>query len=134
MNREIIVTKETPTGIWFRFAVNTVAIYLTGWLLSGVEVRGVLGAVLAALVLTLVNTFVRPILFFLTLPITILTLGLFIFVLNGLTLLLAAWIAGDAFSISGIGSAILAWIVFSLLNWAITGLFKRERTIVKDRT
>jgi len=132
MNREIIVTKETPRGIWFRFAMNAVAIYVTGWLLAGVEVRGIVGALLAALVLTLVNTFVRPVLFFLTLPITILTLGLFIFVLNGLTLLLAAWIAGDNFSISGIGSAILAWILISVINWIITGLFKREKVQVRN--
>lgn len=125
--QEIVIEKEARTGIWFRLAINTVGLYVTAAIIPAVHVNGVFGAIIAAIVLTLVNTFVRPILFFLTLPMTILTFGVFALVVNGVSLLLAAWFAGSALEIGGLGSAILAWLLLSLLNWGFTSLFKRER-------
>jgi putative membrane protein len=100
---------------------------------SGVEVSSFWGALLAAIVLTLVNTFVRPILIILTLPVTIFTLGFFILVVNGVSLLLAAAISGGAFQIHGVGAAIIAWLVFTIINWAITSLFRRRHVTVIER-
>jgi putative membrane protein len=124
---QAVIEREPRVGILLRLAINTLAIYLTAELIPGVEIRGFLGAVVAAVVLAVVNTFVKPVLIILTLPITVITLGIFLFILNGLSLMLAAWIAGDAFDISGLGPAILAWLVFWILNWLITGLFQRRR-------
>jgi len=118
-------------GFLFRLAINTVTIFLTASVVPGVDLNGIFGAAVAALVLTAVNTFIRPVLVVLTLPITIATLGLFIFVLNGLSLLLTAWIVGDFLDVSGLGPAILAWVIISLLNWLFTSLFKRERVTLK---
>ena len=133
MNNEIIVDKGMTVGLWLRLAINTVAIYLTAALGPGVEISSLLGAVIAAVVLAVVNSFVRPVLIVLTLPITLVTLGIFLLVINGASLMLAAWIAGDAFNINGLGAAILAWLVFWVLNWLITSFFQRRRvTIVRS--
>jgi len=72
--------------------------------------------ILAALLLGIVNAVVRPILLFLTFPITILTLGLFIFVVNGISLSLVAWLL-PGFLLSGLGAAILGSIVVGLTSW-----------------
>lgn len=133
MATEIIVEKTRPQNIILRLAINAVALYLTAGLVSGVEVSGFLGAMLAALVLTLVNAFIRPILIILTLPVTLFTLGLFILVINGVSLLLAAAISGGAFRIHGVGAAIVAWLVFALINWAITSLFRTRRVRTIER-
>jgi putative membrane protein len=130
MAKEIIVEKERRHGFLFRFIVNTVALFIAGQLIRGVHIDGVVGLVIGVVLLTIVNTFVRPVLIFLTLPLTLLTLGLFLLVVNGLTLLLAAWLAGDGFDIDGLGAAILAWLVVWVVNWVITGVFKRERVRV----
>ncbi len=131
--KEIIVEKRRQPPIVLRLVINAVALYLTAGLVGGVEVSGFFGALLAAVVLTLVNTFVRPLLIILTLPVTIFTLGLFIFIVNGVSLLLAAAISGGAFQIHGVGPAVIAWLVFALINWAITSLFKRRQVTVIER-
>ena len=128
-----IVVRRSRASVWLRLAINTLAIFLTGQLISGVHVNGVGGALIAAIVITLVNTFVRPILVVLTLPITLMTLGIFILVVNGLSLWLAAWLSGSLFDIDGLGAAIGAWLVFAILNWAITGLFGgRPVTVLRN--
>ena len=129
MASRVIVERER-VGIFLRIAINALAIYLTAALIPGVEIRGVVGALIAAVVLAVVNAFVKPVLLLLTLPITLITLGIFILVVNGLSLMLAAWIAGDAFDIHGLGWAILAWLVFSIVNGIITGFFQRRRVRV----
>ncbi len=133
MASEIIIEHDRQVNVVLRLIINAVALYVTAALVSGVEVSSFWGALLAAVILTIVNTFVRPILFVLTLPITIFTLGLFILIVNGVSLLLAAAIAGGAFRIHGLGSAVIAWLVFAILNWAITSLFRRRRVTVIER-
>ncbi|MGM0524437.1 MAG: phage holin family protein, partial [Bacillota bacterium] len=76
-------------------------------------------AILAAVILTLLNAIVKPILVILTLPITILTLGLFMFIINAITLMLAQAIIGSGFVIESFGLAILASIVISFINMVL---------------
>jgi len=114
MASEVIVERERRHGLFFRFLVNSAAVFLAAQLIPGVHVDGFVGVVLAVILLAIVNTFVRPVLLFLTLPLTVLTLGLFLLVVNGLTLMLAAWLAGSAFDIDGIGAAMLAWLAWSV--------------------
>ena len=101
--------------------INTVALILVAYLLPGVNVATFGAALIAALVLGLVNTVIRPILILLTLPVTILTLGLFIFVVNGLLF----WFVGSfiqGFQVAGFWWGVLGAIVYSLISWLLTAL------------
>jgi putative membrane protein len=99
---------------------------LGAWLLRGVELHGVLPALLAALVLGVVNALVRPVLVLLTLPITVVTLGLFLFVINALLLMLTAWLAPD-FAIRGFGSALALAVIVALANAGFGTLIETRR-------
>jgi putative membrane protein len=101
--------------------INTIALILVAYLLPGVNVADFTSALVAALVLGLVNTVIRPILVLLTLPVTILTLGLFIFVINGLLF----WFVGSfiqGFQVAGFWWGVLGAIVYSLISWLLTAL------------
>ncbi|PRO65601.1 phage holin family protein [Alkalicoccus urumqiensis] len=100
--------------------VNAVVLLIIANLFAAVELSGFGMALLASLILAVVNTIVKPILVVLTLPATILSLGLFLFVINAVTLLLTAWLMGDAFTIDGFGWAILAAVIFAALNAIIS--------------
>ncbi len=95
--------------------VYTAAILVTAYVLPGVHLSGIIAALVLAVILAAINTFVRPILIVLTLPLTILTLGIFIFVLNALLILLAAAIV-PGFSVHGFWWALLFSLVLSLVN------------------
>jgi len=104
--------------------INTVALIAVAYLLPGVRVATFAAALVAALVLGLVNTVVRPILILLTLPATVLTLGLFIFVINGLLF----WFVGSfiqGFVVAGFWWGVLGAIVFSLISWLLAALVLR---------
>jgi putative membrane protein len=108
-------------GFLLRIAVNIVAIVLAAEIVPGIRVDGVLSAVAAGLLLGAVNAVVRPVLLVLTFPITLVTLGLFIFVLNGLCLwLVAAVIKG--FAVAGFWPAVLGALVVSIVSWVVTVL------------
>lgn len=109
------------TRILIRWAINALALLALPYILTAVQINGFGTALIAALVLGLLNTLVRPILVVLTLPVTILTLGLFILVINGLTFWLAARFL-DGFSVASFGWAIIAAVVYSLISWAISAL------------
>jgi putative membrane protein len=94
--------------------INAAALYVAARLIQGVEVADTESLLLAAVVIGLVNAIVRPILRFLTFPITVLTLGLFYFVLNGLMLYLAAALT-PGFELSGLVAAILGALVMSIV-------------------
>jgi putative membrane protein len=74
-----------------------------------------------ALVLGLINAVIRPLLLLLTLPVTLLSLGLFIFVINGLMFLLAAWLL-DGFVVDGLWAGILGSTLYSVISWLLTKL------------
>ena len=101
--------------------INAVALIAVAYLLPGIQVAGFFTALVAALVLGLVNTLVRPLLILLTLPVTLLTLGLFIFVINGLLF----WFVGsfiDGFTVSGFWPGVFGAIGYSILSWLLAGL------------
>ena len=101
----------------------TIALAAAAWLLPGVVVDSTEALVFAALVLGFINGIVRPILVILTLPITVLTLGLFYLVVNGVAFFLAAWLV-PGFAVGSFGSAVLGALVVSLVSWFV-GLFGR---------
>jgi putative membrane protein len=107
--------------IVLHWLISAAALFLLPYVFKWVEVDSVQAALIAALVLGLVNALVRPILFVLTLPVTLLTLGLFIFVLNGLLF----WAVGslmDGFRVSGFWSGVFGAIVYSLISWALAAI------------
>ena len=106
--------------------VNAVALVAVAYLLPGISVAGFGTALIAALVLGLVNAVIKPILILLTLPVTLLTLGLFIFVINGLLF----WCVGsfiDGFVVSGFWWGMLGAIAYSIVSWALSALLLPAR-------
>lgn len=101
---------------WICFAL---AIIFTAWLIPGITVANFWTAMLACIVIALINTFVKPLLEFISLPINILTIGLFTLVINALLLMLAGWIT-PGLTVDGFLSAILGSIVLSLLSLGIS--------------
>lgn len=110
-------------AIWL---VNAVALLLLSYLLPGVQIDGFFTALWVALVLGLVNTVIRPILLLLTLPITLVTLGLFVLVINGLLFYVAARLVGG-FHVSGLGSGIGGALLYSVISWALSALIAPRR-------
>jgi putative membrane protein len=103
-----------------RMVVNAVAILLIGYLLPQVvAVDGVAAALATAFVLGVVNAFVRPLFVLLTLPITVVTLGVFLLVINGLLLGLVAYIV-PGFHVNGFLGAVVGSILLSVVSWILT--------------
>ena len=103
-------------GFLYRLLITALGLWAASAIVPGVSFRSWQTLILAALLLGFVNAVVRPILLFLTFPITILTLGLFIFVVNGISLALVAWLL-PGFMLSGLFAAILSSIVVGLTSW-----------------
>ena len=101
--------------------INAVALIALPYLFSSIHVRDFKTALIAALVLGLINTLIRPILVLLTLPVTVLTLGLFIFIINGLLFLAVANLVGG-FHVAGFWPAVGGAILYSLISWALSSL------------
>lgn len=101
--------------------VNAAALWVATWIVPGIFVEGGGTLLLAALVIGLVNAVVKPVLVLLTLPITIVTLGLFYLVLNGLMLYLAAALT-PGFELGGFLSALLGAVVISVVGMILHGL------------
>ena len=106
--------------------INALALLALPYLMSSVTVDSFATALIAALVLGLINTFIRPVLFILTLPATVLTLGLFIFVINGLLFWMAASFI-EGFHVGGFWSAVGAAILYSIISWALSAIFIRDK-------
>jgi putative membrane protein len=106
-------------GLLLRALVNAAVIALAAALIPGIQLDGAWPALLAGVVLGLVNALVRPVLLILTLPLTIVTLGLFLLVLNGLCLALTAWLV-PGFDLDGLLPAVLGALVISVVSWVLT--------------
>ena len=101
--------------------LNALALLAVAYLMPSIEVSGFGGALIAAAVIGLVNMLVRPVLVLLTLPVTLLTLGLFILVINGL-LFFGVGALLEGFEVQGLWSGILGALLYSLVSWALTAL------------
>jgi putative membrane protein len=102
------------------------SLWVAAYLIPGVRVSSVPALFIAAFVLGLVNALVRPLLTILTLPITIITLGLFYLVVNGLAFGLAASLV-PGFDLDGFGSAVLGALLVSLVSWVLGAIFSPKR-------
>jgi putative membrane protein len=105
--------------------INAAALMALPYLMHSVAVSNVGTALIAALVLGLVNTLIRPLLVLLTLPVTLLSMGLFILVINALLFwLVSHWVEG--FEVAGFWSAFLAAILYSVISWALSTLLLKD--------
>lgn len=110
-----------------KLLLSAIAILFLDWLLPGVHVSGTWDAVLAAVLIALINLVVRPLLILITLPVTVVTLGLFLFVINAAMVLMASsWLRG--FDVQGFWWALLFSFLLSLINSTMHGwLFPRQQ-------
>jgi putative membrane protein len=116
-------------GFLIRLLANTLAILAAAYMLPGIDVSGGLSLLAAALVLALINAFVRPVLLFLTLPFTLVTLGLFIFLLNAFCLWLTSLLV-KGFDVHGFWTAVLGALIISVVSWAVTALLSDRGQVV----
>ena len=111
------------TAFLIRWMVTTIAVFVAVKLPLGIRCESA-GALLgASLLLGVINAFVRPVLLLLSLPFIIVTLGLFIFVVNALLLLLVSWLV-PSFVVGGFWSAFFGAIIISLVSWILSSFFR----------
>ncbi len=116
-------------GFLIRVLVNGFAIYLVAQIVRGITVNGVLAALGAGLVLGLINAVVRPVLILLTLPVTLVTLGLFLFVLNAFCLWLTALLV-RGFEVHGFWAALFGSLLVSVVSWTLSAFVSDGGRIV----
>jgi len=109
-----------------RLLLSAAAVVLLSYVLPNVSVDSYVTAILVALALSLLNFIVKPILVILTLPITIITFGLFLLVINASIILLADYFV-DGFSVHGIGWALLFSLLLSFMQWILFSIFKKDK-------
>lgn len=110
---------------WFlSIFLNAIALIAVATLFDAFHLESFGAALLASVILSILNIFLKPILILFTLPITFLTLGLFLFVINAITLMITQGLMDSTFVIDGFGTAIIASIVISLLNLLLNSLVK----------
>jgi putative membrane protein len=110
-------------GFLLRVLLNGLAIFAAAWLVPGVYLAGPVPAIIAGLILGLVNALVRPLLILLTLPFTLITLGLFLLVVNTICLALTAALV-PGFEISGFFAAFLGALIVTIVSWLLSGFAK----------
>ncbi|PIR03124.1 MAG: hypothetical protein COV60_01955 [Candidatus Magasanikbacteria bacterium CG11_big_fil_rev_8_21_14_0_20_43_7] len=108
-----------------RWLLNAVTLIAIAYYLPGVEVAGFYAALITALILGLVNAIIRPVLLLLTLPINLLTLGLFTFVVNGLMFWFVASIV-EGFDVANFTAAFFGALILSLVSWLLGWALKKE--------
>jgi putative membrane protein len=112
-------------GLFVRWLFLTVAILVAAYLIQGVEVKGFWSAFFAAAILGVSNAFFRPILILLTLPINVLTLGLFTFVINAVLIMMVSGVVGG-FEVHGFWSALLGSLVISIVSWLLNSFVNEQ--------
>lgn len=112
-------------GLILRWLILSFAIMTAAYLFDGIYVSGFGSALFAALVLGILNAFFRPILFILTLPINVLTLGLFTFVINALLLMMTSGIIGGLV-VDGFGSALFGSLIISLVSLLLSSFISDQ--------
>ena len=122
-------------GIVVRTLIIAAGIAVAAWLIPGIEIAGPGTLILAAVLMGLVNAFVRPLIILLTLPLTILTFGLFLIVINALMFGLVAWFL-DGFTVASGTAALLGWLCVVVVSWIASWLIGpkgRYEIIVVER-
>ena len=115
-------------GILIRWLTTTAAIVATAYLLDGIQVSGFFSAVFAAAMLGILNAFFRPIALLLTLPINILSLGLFTFIINALMLKMASGLI-PGFDVYGFWTAIFGSFLISVISWLLNSFISEQGTV-----
>lgn len=108
-------------GLLLRWFTTAAALWITSLLFSGIRVSGVFALFLASLALAILNAVVRPLLLLATLPLTVVTLGLFVFVVNAIVLKMAAFFV-SGFDVRGFWTAVFGAIALSIINMLLTSL------------
>lgn len=108
-----------------RLILSSVAVGITAYFMDSVTIEPWWVAVIVAVVLGAINSFVRPVVKFFSFPITVLTLGLFSLIINGLMVLLCAWLI-KGFIVEGLGAAILFSIILACVNWLLNIMFAKN--------
>jgi putative membrane protein len=117
----------TRLTIFFaRLVTMTLAVIITDWLLSGIHVSGVPAAIIISLVLSVLNLLVKPLLIFLTLPITVFSFGIFLFVINALIVLMAAWLV-PGFQVDGFWWAFAFSVILSITSSVLEALGSKSQ-------
>jgi len=123
LRRIFVMSSETQKVVQFfkSWAISTLAVLIAVKVVHGIQFRdpGLLAPVLTALVLGILNAFIRPILVIFALPLLILTLGLFMLVINALMLCFVSWLMQPYFQVNTFGAAILGALVISLISGAL---------------
>jgi putative membrane protein len=122
-------------GFLVRMLITAVGLALAAWLVPGISVSGPGTLLLAAVLIGFVNGFVRPVVVILTLPLTLVTFGLFLLVVNAGMFGLVAWMLGG-FEVSGFFAALLGWLITSIFAWfasSYVGPKGRYEVMVVDR-
>ena len=112
-------------GLLIRWLFLTVAILVAAHLIQGFEVKGFWSAFLAAAILGVLNALFRPVLIILTLPINILTLGLFTFVINAVLIMMVSGVVGG-FEVHGFWSALLGSLIISIVSWLLNSFINEQ--------
>ncbi len=124
------MSQEGFVSLAVRWLILAAAVWAAAWILPGIHLEGWGSTLMVALILGLLNLLVRPILFWLSLPFTIVTLGLFLFVLNAAMLMLADWIANiDSsilFEVDGFFDAVFGAIIISVVSFIISRFVNAE--------
>ena len=120
-------------GIFIRWLTLTGAIIFTAYVVDGIYVSSLFSAVLAAAMLGILNAFFRPLVLLLTLPINILTLGFFTFVINALMLKMASGVI-PGFNVYGFGAAIIGSLLISIISWLMNSFVNDRGTVTYIRS
>lgn len=120
------IHKISAMNILLRFILNALAVMATAYIVPGVHVSGFWAALIAAIVIGLVNALIRPLLLLLTLPINVLTLGLFTLVINALLFWLVSGIV-KGFVVQGFWAAFFGAAIFWIVSWFTSSLIKESR-------
>lgn len=113
--------------LFFRWILFAIAIMITAWMIPGISVNGIMAALLVSIILGIINALIRPLVFAISLPINVLTLGLFTFVINALMLMLAGYIS-PGFTVHGFWNALLGSLILAIFGAGINRIAPRETT------
>ena len=115
-------------GLMIRWLILTVAILITSYLVDGITIGGFFPAIFAAAALGILNAFFRPVALILTLPINILSLGLFTFIINAIMLKMASGLI-PGFSVHGFWAAVLGAILISIISWLLNSFINEKGSV-----